>query len=150
MKKMKQLVLLVVIMVCVGFSMYAQDAEIMGREKRAVKKAALDYVEGFYEGNLERVTRALDTELRKVGVRKYDDAGPNVYTYLGYNVMKEYTRLGVGTGTPRDEWNIKVKVDAIDGDIATARIESVYYFDYVQVAKIEGEWKIINVLWIYR
>jgi hypothetical protein len=32
--------------------------------------------------------------------------------------------------------------------MATVKVYSAMYIDYLQVGKINGEWKIINVLWV--
>jgi hypothetical protein len=54
----------VAVIMC-AFSLQAQTAA----DSAAIKKAALDYVEGWYEGNPERIERALHPELAKRIVR---------------------------------------------------------------------------------
>ncbi len=49
-----------------------------------------------------------------------------------------------------DRLNKSVDVTVLDlrHDLATARATSGYRYQLFQLARIEGEWKIVNVLWI--
>ncbi len=42
---------------------------------------------------------------------------------------------------------MKVKIHAAFANIATIEIDSADFLDYAHVAKIDGKWKIVNVLW---
>lgn len=46
------------------------------------------------------------------------------------------------------ERNIEVEIYDVSHDMAMAKVASALYIDYVQVGKVNGEWKIINVLWV--
>ncbi len=52
---------------------------------------------------------------------------------------------GLSSEEKRD---IQVKIlDVLEG-LAMVKATSAMFWDYLQLAKIEGEWKIINVLWV--
>ncbi len=116
-------------------------------EKRAIKTTALDYFEGYYSGDPVRIGRALHPELTKIGYRTYADDGNRIFTPIGYTAMVELTRLGAGTGIPSDEWNIKFKLLHLRANIASAKLTSNHYIDYILLIKTNGQWKITNVLW---
>jgi hypothetical protein len=47
-----------------------------------------------------------------------------------------------------DRRDIEVTTLDMAEDLAAAKVLSARYFDFLQMAKIEGQWKIINVLWV--
>jgi len=50
---------------------------------------------------------------------------------------------------PDQPFKLDVRILDITGDFATARTVNAKYgfFDYCHLAKFDGEWKILNVLW---
>ena len=60
--------------------------------------------------------------------------------------LKEYAAAGLG-GKPAAERKIEVTIFDVYDNIATVKIDSADFLDYAHMAKINGEWKIINVLW---
>ena len=60
--------------------------------------------------------------------------------------MVEWTKKGAGK-KPQDQWGIELTIQDVYKNIASVKIVSVDFIDYAQVAKIDGEWKIVNVLW---
>lgn len=117
----------------------ANDAEL-------IKQAALDYIEGWYEGNAERMERALHPELAKRIVRT-DDRGRNSLGQMGAMTLVQYTRSGGGKDTPKEKQQKDVTVLDIFGNTASAKIIASDWVDYLHLAKWRGRWVIINVLW---
>jgi hypothetical protein len=121
-------------------------AEAADADKAAIKQAALDYVDGFYDGSAERLDKALHPNLQKVTLRKL----PNGRDMLDFNGaacnLKEYAASGLAK-KPAEERNIEVAILDVYRNIATVKIDSADFLDYAHVAQVNGEWKIINVLW---
>jgi hypothetical protein len=111
-----------------------------------IKQTALDYIEGWYEGNAERMERALHPELAKRIVRT-DDRGRNNLGQMGAMTLVQYTRSGGGKNTPKDKQQKDVTVLDIFGNAATVKVIASEWVDYLQVAKWNGRWVIVNVLW---
>ncbi len=105
----------------------------------AIRQTALDYVEGWYEGNAERMERSLHSDLVKRIIRR-----DRVDT-LNKEQMVNNTRLN-GKGFTGQMKNI-VNILDIYGNIATVKVDSVGYIDYLHIGKVNGKWEIINVLW---
>jgi len=122
-------------------------AEAADADKAAIKQAALDYVDGFYDGSAERLDKALHPNLQKVTLRQL----PNGRDMLDFNGaacnLKEYAASGLAS-KPAEERNIEVAILDVYRNIATVKIDSADFLDYAHVAKVNGEWKIINVLWV--
>ncbi len=116
-------------------------------DRAAVEAAALDYIEGAYSGNAERMARALHPEVHKVLLATHPETGIQFLRKMGYSTLVEGTRAGMGM-LPEGERNIQVDVFDVSHDMAMAKVTSARYIDYLQVAKVDGKWKLINVLWI--
>ena len=145
---MKKVVLIVLAVLWLAFSIGATEKMDMEKEKAAILKASLDYIEGWYSGDPARMDRALSPDLTKKGVRKERKTGQTIFSYATKNSMVAYTTAGYGKSVPKDKWGIKVKVLDIYADIAMVKALSVQFMDYLQLAKDHnGQWKIVNVLW---
>ncbi|NIM49534.1 MAG: hypothetical protein GTN78_22125 [Gemmatimonadales bacterium] len=116
-------------------------------DKRAVKSTALDYIQGAYEGNAERMASALHPELTKVLCVRHPQTGKHLLLKTGASQLIEGTRAKLGL-LGEDERNIEITVFDVGHDLASARIVSAMYIDYLQLAKLDGNWQIINVLWV--
>jgi len=111
-----------------------------------IKQTALDYIEGWYEGNAERMQRALHPELAKRIVRT-DDRGRYNLGQMGAMTLVEYTRMGGGKDTPKEKQQKDVTVLDIFGNAASAKVIASDWVDYLHLAKWNGRWVIVNVLW---
>lgn len=118
------------------------------KKQAAVKQTALDYIEGWFSGDPDRMARALHPALHKVGVREFMPNGKKALTPIGYTAMVELTRIGAGKDTPPDKADIQVHILDISGLIASVKVTSVKFTDYLLMAELDGQWKIINVLWM--
>ena len=114
-------------------------------EAQAIVAAALDYYEGWFDGEPERMERALHPDLVK---RSLASDGRSVDT-ISAREMVEATTDGVGrTRDPgSNRRNIEIHVDHVHGDIATVTATSAVYVDYLQLVRTREGWKIANVLW---
>ena len=141
MKRIK-MTLMLMFFFCLTF--YAQSSN--DAEKEAVKKTALDYGDGWYSGSAERMERALHSELNKVLVTKLNQNGKIILQYSTVSELIEMTRGKAGF-VEESKRNENVSVFTIDGNVACAKLNSAIFNDYLQMVKIDGKWKIINVLW---
>lgn len=116
-------------------------------DSAAIRAAALDYVEGWYEGNAERMTRALHPELVKRIVVSDTATGKSVLQNMGASALVNGTRHGYGKSTPKDKQQKEVRVLDIFGNAASARATMADWIDYMQLARVDGRWVIVNVLW---
>lgn len=116
-------------------------------DSAAIRAAALDYVEGWYEGSPERMTRALHPELVKRIVVPDTTTGRSVLQNMGASALVNGTRHGWGKSTPRDRQEKEVRILDIFGNAASARATMADWIDYMQLARVDGRWVIVNVLW---
>lgn len=113
--------------------------------RQAIVAAALDYYEGWFDGEPERMGRALHLDLFK---RSLAEDGMSVET-ISAREMVEATAKGIGsTRDPgKHARDIQIHVDHVYEDIATVTVTSAVYVDYLQLARTCDGWKIVNVLW---
>jgi hypothetical protein len=111
-----------------------------------IRKAALDYIEGWYAGDGDRMARALHAELVKRIM--FADTLGNVWVRgMGATELIRGTRAGGGTKTPASERRSEVKILDIFQNAASARIDAGGWIDYLQLVRWRGQWVILNVLW---
>jgi hypothetical protein len=110
-------------------------------DEQAIVRCILDYFEGWFEADPERMRRALHPSLAK---RALDGAGLDEDTAQG---MVEMTAAGVGRRVDSEARRIDVRVVEVHGDIATAIVDSHVYREYVHLVRTERGWTIVNALW---
>jgi hypothetical protein len=132
--------------IVLSFPVFGQAGD-EAAEKEAITRAALDYIEGWFEGNAERMDRALHPRLAKRMVVPNPQGGPERFIDLTKDQMIEATGKGGGKAVAPEKRAIKVTVLDVYRGIASVRVDSVAYIDYLHLAKSEGGWKIVNVLW---
>lgn len=115
-------------------------------DRAAIKQAALDYAEGWYEGNAERMERALHPDLAKRIVRN-NEKGQSRLDQMSAMSLVQAARAGYGKQTPKDQQLKEVTILDVYRGAATVKLEMQGWFDYLHVAKFNGRWVIVNVLW---
>ena len=138
---MKKLFLSMVVIFCLSLVVKSQTA----RDTLGIKQAALDYFEGWYSRDTTRVGRALHPMLAKHTFQKEDASKVKLSTresLLGYLKTKEPKEIN------KKELQISIDIYDIHEKIASAKVESKDYYDYIHLMKFGNEWKIINVLWL--
>lgn len=118
-------------------------------DSAAIRATALDYIEGWYAGNAERMERAVHPDLAK-RIINTDQRGRNVLGHQSAMTLVLNTRRGGGKETPVTEQRKDVRILDIFGNTASVRIDAGTWVDYLHVARWNSRWVIINVLWELR
>src|SRR5262250_2506784 len=123
----------------------AQDQTDADRE--AVRQAALDYVEGVYNVDPSRIERSVHPDLAKRGFwrergKEGYAGGPMTYAEL-IEVAKTWNKSGK---LPKDAPK-EITIFDVQDQTASAKLVAAWGTDYFHLAKYDGKWKIINVLW---
>jgi Putative lumazine-binding len=113
----------------------------------AIRATALNYVEGWYEGNADRMARALHPELVKRIVVRDTTTGKTMVQGMGASVLVNSTRHGYGKETPKERQQKEVTILDIFGNAASAKAVMADWVDYMQLGKVDGQRVIVNVLW---
>ena len=116
-------------------------------EDTAIKKPAINYIEGWYTGNAERMESALYPELAKHMVYTDPRTGKAVFNHMGAMTLVQRTRAGIGKKIPKERQQEDISILDHFGNAAVVKIVASDWIDYLEETKIDGEWKIVNVLW---
>lgn len=124
----------------------AQTPVDSASDSAAIRQAALDYIEGWYGGDAARMERALHPELAKRIVRA-DSAGGDWIASMGASQLVAGSRAGFGREVPPAERKTLVTILDVFGNTASAKIDAGPWIDYLHLARVNGSWVIVNVLW---
>src|SRR5262245_54197619 len=122
-----------------------QAADGAAADRAAIRQAALDYAEGYFEGSGERMERAVSPLLSKRGLM----TRPGVAAFLvqmNAETLIEAARQGGGK-LPPDERRLTVEVMDVTGEVASARVFTSQFDDYLHLVKRNGRWQLLSVLW---
>ena len=115
-------------------------------DREAIKRTALNYAEGWYEGNADKMESALHPDLakRRAVTNEKRQSRLDELSAMG---LVQGTRSGFGKQTPKEEQQKDVNILDITGNAATVKLEMRDWIDYMHIAKFNGKWVIVNVLW---
>jgi hypothetical protein len=135
---MKQLLLILGLAVCIN----AQPAS----EQQAVRRAALDYIDALYNADPSLIERSVHKDLDKRGFYWENDAYKE-----GRMSYAELLKLA-GTWNQGDKRKLAqaardVTVFEVNDQTASAKVTAQWGLDYLLLAKYEGRWKIIEIVW---
>jgi hypothetical protein len=116
-------------------------------DEAAIHKAALDYIEGWYAGDAARMERSLHPELAKRIVKTDAATGASALESMSALTLIQATRKGWGKSTVGDRQEKAVTILDVFGGAATVKLVAADWIDYLHLSKVDGEWKIVNVLW---
>mgnify|MGYP000162112332 CR=1 FL=1 len=122
----------------------------IGQEDKTLVQSALeDYVNALYEVKPELIERSVDTTLRKIGYwyddksGEYKDNLPMTYQQL-YDLAGKWNKDGkqVTADSPK-----KIEIYEVNDKTATGKLTAEWGIDLFQLAKVNGQWKIMNIIW---
>lgn len=122
------------------------NAQTPADTQAAIRQTALDYIEGWYEGNAERMERALHPELAKRIVRSSQEGRSRLDQMSAMSLVLG-TRRGGGKDTPKEKQLKEITILDVYENAASVKIVASEWIDYLHVAKWNGRWVIVNVLW---
>lgn len=125
----------------------ALAAEPAPEDRAAIEACARDYIDGWYEGDAVRMERALHPDLAKRTLRSLPDGGGQVLSALSASAMVTYTRAGIGAKQKRPDQRNEVIILDVGRDIASVKTVTPDFVDYIHMARVDGRWRIVNVLW---
>ena len=116
-------------------------------DTEAVRRTVEDYFIGWFDGDADRMRRALHPELVKRSYRSKEGLAPNLSPPGTAQQMVDGTLAGHGRETDPVQRQIDIVVDDIDGSIATARVNSMPFREYVHLVRTSAGWRIVDALW---
>jgi hypothetical protein len=107
-----------------------------------VEAVARDYIEGWHEGDAQRMERTLHDDLVKRGIEE-DAPAPSALSRVTKTQMVQLTRDGGGRSP---DAGAQVVVHHVEGGIASVHVATDEYLDCLHLAKTGGTWRIVHDL----
>jgi hypothetical protein len=123
-------------------------AEPSEADRADIRAAVLDYFDGWFEADADRMRRALHPSLAKRSRGQDPNRTPAVAS-LTAEQMVAWTAAGFGRSRGGPDRHVDVRIDDIAGSIASVAVRSADYIEYVHLVRVEEGWKIVNTLWRY-
>lgn len=113
-----------------------------------IKQAALDYIESQHKPSPEQMERALHPRMVKRTFWKDKATGKD---YLRETTTESMVLLAASYNKSGDKFPNPPKKDVILLDVsaktASVKLVADEWIDYMHIVKLNGTWKIVNVLW---
>lgn len=111
-------------------------------DEAAVRATVTDYIEGYYTGDAARMEKSLHPHYLKHTISGSDDQ-LKMTEKTGLQMVQD-----VRGGGPLDPSERKEQITVLDvaGDIASAKLVTPHWVDYITLSKWHGEWKIVSVV----
>lgn len=127
-------------------SLMATSEDIEG-----INQTARDYVEGWFNADVERMRRCLHPDLVKRSIQLDPQRGTwELLPPANGQMMVAYTQDGGGSDAPEAEKTFEITVLDVFRHITTVKVLSYPFMDYLHLAKLNDRWLIVNVLWELR
>lgn len=145
---MKALPVLWSLLIC-SFVSHAQEAASKS-DSTSIVETALNYVEGFYNSDGERMEKALHPMLAKRTFLPSAEGQRLRFVDMSALMLVQNTRNS--HRYLKDKGDIsKMRRDIVILDInnnsASVKAYMEDWIDYMHLFKVDGDWKIVNVLW---
>lgn len=116
-------------------------------DEDGVRQAILDYVEGVYEVAPERIRRSVHPDLHKFGYYRPSADEDHRKSPMTFQQLVElaatYNVNGrVPADAPKD-----IEIFEVLDKTASAKLTAHWGVDYFHLAKVDGKWMIVQVLW---
>lgn len=121
-----------------------RNQEVTAADLESIERAATDYIEAWLTGDADRMADCLDPDLTKRSIDIDATSGRHSVDAMTHRDMVDATRTARGTKLPR---GYEVTILGAFRNVATARVESAGYVDYLHIGRFADRWRIVNVLW---
>jgi hypothetical protein len=119
-------------------------------DSAGIRATAMDYIEAWYAGDAARMERALHPELAKRVVTTDSRSGRSQLESIGAMTLVARTRAGGGSRTPKERQQKDYTLLDVFNNAGVAKVIASDWVDYLELAKWNGRWVIVNVLWEYK
>ncbi len=116
-------------------------------DEAGVRQAVLDYVEGVYEVDPSRIERSVHPDLAKHGFYRPEPGGPYKRVPMTFDRLVQLaTNYNKDGHIPKDAPKEVILFEVLD-KTASIKLVASWGIDFMHLAKEDGKWKIVYVLW---
>lgn len=117
-------------------------------EVSAVRRAVLDYVEGFYEGDSTRFVRSVRPDVFKYGFWRPRDSTSYQPEQMKWDEFNAYAnRMKANKRVTPPTAPKEVVIFDVQNMTASAKLTAWWGTDYLLLGKYDGKWMVSSVMW---
>jgi hypothetical protein len=124
--------------------MEIRQQEVSAADRESIERAATDYIEAWLTADVERMADCLHPALTKRAIDIDPASGRHSVDAMTHRDMVDATRTARGKKLARD---YEVTILDVFRNVATSKVDSAGYVDYLHIGRFEDRWRIVNVLW---
>lgn len=124
-----------------NLSTNAQDNRTSSGDSSAVRATVTNYIEAYYNGDAARMEQTLHPHYLKQKIH----GNIPVREQTGADLVQA-ARSGEGTHLTQAQRGEQITVLDVAGNIASAKLVTPGWTDYMTLTRIGGEWKILSVV----
>ena len=124
------------------------------KDSTQIREAVLNYLEGMETNSPQRIEKAMHPELAKRTIEKNKEGieypeNMTAASLIGYSKGFDFTMFYKADVDPEEPLKSKIIMYEISNGIASVKAvtNKFEFVDYIHLGKLNGEWKIINILW---
>jgi len=152
MKKLKTFLFFITVMLIIHYSPVLAQTPT---DSLQIRETVLNYLEGMETNNPQRIEKAMHPDLAKRTIAKNKEGieyplNMTAASLIGYSKDFDFGLFYKGDIDPEVPLKSEVTIYEISNGIATVKAETnkFEFVDYIHLGKLNGEWKIINILWV--
>ncbi|BCL75098.1 hypothetical protein JHS3_08340 [Jeongeupia sp. HS-3] len=113
-------------------------------DEAAIRQVASDYLASWYAGDGKKMATTLHPKL----VKRTLPAAPGAAVVdTNADALVAATKAGDGKPAAGEKPQPEVNVLDVYGNAAVAKVTGTQWIEYLQLGRIQGQWKIINVMY---
>src|SRR5690242_3027566 len=120
--------------------------EVAAADRAGIEATVADYYLGWFDGDADRMARALHPDLAKRGWRP-DAEGELELSFDTFSSMVGFTREGAGRREDPAERRYELRDLTVHRDVASVNAFAVPYVDLLHLIRTADGWRIVNALW---
>jgi hypothetical protein len=131
---------LVAFTLALGFQL-STHAQTQTSDSAAIQATVTNYIEAYYAGDAARMRATLHPHYLKHMIH----GSIPMREWTGEQMVQSVRSMGPAA-MPAREKTEQVSVMDVSGEIASAKLVTPHWVDYMTLEKVNGEWKILSVV----
>ena len=131
------------LLLVINFAATAREVNNSRDESAAVRATVTNYIESYYSGDAARMEKSLHPHYLK-HVISTSDGNLRMTEKTGLQMVQDVRSQN--TDLPKSEQTEQITVLDVSKGMASAKLVTSHWIDYMTLAKWNGEWKIVSVV----
>jgi Putative lumazine-binding len=127
----------------INFAATAREVNNSRDESAAVRATVTNYIESYYAGDAARMEKSLHPHYLK-HVISTSDGNLRMTEKTGLQMVQDVRSQNIEL--PKSEQTEQITVLDVSKGMASAKLVTSHWIDYMTLAKWNGEWKIVSVV----